>query len=206
MVSGCPGTGSLDWQQGFREVWHAAAHAAAVVVPLPPDVWLTQHHLPLLAALIPLSLLQLVPLPSAVQHRFLRRLHLGLAAHLAERLRRRQAIIATASAASAPLPDSTEEAPSLLRPCPLPVERQLMPADLRRLEVQRRDALGTASSPSSGSAALPVVSAAPPSGEPCRRWLRVRLERLLNEDTVPCPQATAASALEMLCLFETVTN
>ena len=201
MVSGCPGTGSADWMRALLEVWASSAHSLSISVPPPPTAWLEQFRFPLLVALIPTALIALVPLPLATCRRFLARVHLGLAAQLAEWMRRRADIIATTMVI--PALEPADPPPSMLRPCPLPLERQLLPTDLRRLEVQRR------SLPAPPSSALIVVTAephAPPSGEPRRRWLRTRLERLLREDTIVCPPAMAAVAVDLLCLFETITK
>ena len=116
-----------------------------------------------------------------------------LATQLAERLRRREALIAAAS-----VTPSQSAAAIIPRPCPLPVERQLLPSDLRQLEVTRRS-----TQPSSAPAPVAVVPAA---GEHRRRWLRSRLERLLREDTVVCMESEAVPAIDLLALFETVTG
>ena len=163
MLHGCPGTGSADWLQGLMDVWASTAHSLSVSVPPPPTPWLEQFRIPLLVALIPVSLSTLVPLPPMLCRRFLARLHSGLAAQLAEWMRRRADIIATMSAA--PTLESADPPPSMLRPCPLPLERQLLPIDLRRLEVQRRSQ--APSSTSSTAAAVGLAGPqAPPSGEP----------------------------------------
>ena len=130
---------------------------------------------------------------------FLRKLHVGLAVQLAERLRRREAIIASATSVS-----PTAPAAPILRPFPLPLERQLLPSDLRRLELQRRSALADCqrsplpsldSSGPQNTSTVNTVSRAPPSGEPRRRWLRARLEQVLQEDTILCPEPEAVAAL-----------
>ena len=46
----------------------------------------------------------------------------------------------------------------------------------------------------------------PPAGDPRKRWLRSRLERLLREDTEPCAESAASNAIVLLCLFESVTG
>ena len=129
---------------------------------------------------------------------FLRLLHLRLALLTAEQLRRRQTLIA---AAEEGLPHASP-APPLLHPCPLPPERQLTVSDLRQLEVQRRQTLGSASLP----ATPPPAAAAPVSGEPRRRWLRERLIQLIGTDTVACPAASGSVAACLLELFERVTD
>ena len=196
VVSGCPATGSADWLEMLQEVWGSVSKALAVPVDPPPVAVLEQFRLPLLAALCPVALETFVPLPPHQQAQFFRRLHTGVALQLAEWLRRREAIIASAASPSPASP----AAPSLQSSCPLPRERQLAPETLRQLEVQRRSAPPTVPSPASSS------GAAPPSGEPRRRWLRGRLERLIQEDTLPCPEAEAVAALTILAVFESVTG
>ena len=135
---------------------------------------------------------------TAILPRFFRRLHLELVTQLAERLRRREVIIATSAA-----PASQSAAPSSCsRPCPLPPERQLNPNDLRRLEVARRSA---APPPAPAAAPPPAQSTAPSSGEHRRRWLRSRLEQVLRDHTEVCAESEAVPALHLLALFETLT-
>ena len=197
MVSGCPGTGSADWRAGVLEVWGAAAQALSLTLDSPPEALLQQHRLPLLAALIPTALADAFPLPLApVKAAFFRRFYTGLAAQFAEWMRRRGALIAAAATA-----DDPEAPPPQARSPPLPPERHLRIQDLRRLEIQRR----STAAPPAVPAALPGP-AVPHSGEARRRWLRSRLERLLQEDTVPCPQSQAVAATELLALFESTTQ
>jgi hypothetical protein len=198
MVSGCPATGSVDWLAGLQEVWNTAAEDLSLRLHPPAVELLRQHHLALLAALIPAALVDTFPLSLApAKAAFFRRLHIGLAAQLAEWLRRREALIASA----APSPAAPAAPASQSRACPLPPERQLQPADLRRLEVQRREAPALPAAP-----APPPNAVVPASGEARRRWLRSRLERLLLEDTVPCLESQAVPALDLLALFEEVTG
>ena len=208
-MAGCPATGSVDWLPTLQEVWGSAARAVSLAVDPPPVAVFEQFRLPLLAGLIPAALQPLVPLPQPQQARFLRQLHLRLAHQLAERLRRREAIISAVPTPS-PSPDappsssdpllSSAAPPSSSSSCPLPPERQLLPVDLRRLEVQRRNA-----SPACPGA-VGAAPAVPPSGDPRRWWLRSRLERVLNENMVPCSEGEAVTALTILAVFETMTT
>lgn len=220
MVCGCPVTGSADWLLGLLDVWASTARSLSMSVPPPPSSWLQQFRLPLLMALIPSSLSSFIPLAPALCRRFLARLHLSLAAQLAEWMRRREAVIASTSAQ--PASGSSDAPISLLRPCPLPPERQLLPADLRRLERQRHSISTAQSSTVSASPGcisqvapqdpIPQQSIhgcsleVPPTGEPRRRWLRSRLEQLLREETIPCSLTDAVPALDFLALFEMHTN
>ena len=195
----------------------------ATAPPPPPSLWLDEHRLLLMAALIPSSLVAQTPLPPTVCPLFFRRLHLELAAQLAERLRRRMALLAMTDQVDAAAPPSSQ----LRHPPALPPERQLFPDDLRRLEIQRRAAVevpvlpplpsspaghGDPPSPAAllasgdGDVPGPRAGVAPACGVPRQRWLRDRLILLLREDTVVCPKAVASSALDLLALFETVTN
>ena len=196
VVAGCPATGSADWLRGLLEVWDSAARSAEVTVPLPPISLLEQFHLPLLAALLPVPLVDSISLPAGQLAPFLRRLHVGLAQQTAEWLRRRGATIATAI-----LPSPPPAAPSLSAPfCHLPLERQLLPADLRRLEVERRSAPPPAPSPAASA------SAVPPRGAPRQRWLRHRLVQLLQDATESCAEGAAVPSVTVLALFESVTG
>jgi hypothetical protein len=194
MVSGCSGTGSVRWLPMVREIWRDVAQELAVTVPVPPETCLHHLRLPLLAALIPAALARQVALPPGPQQRFLRLLHQRLAADLAERLRRREALVAVAAAAS-----GSEPPQDLAVPGGLPPERRLTVAELGMLESQRQAALELAPSPSGtppADAAVVNVSddAAPLSGEARRRWLRGRLEALLRDDTVACAESGAVTA------------
>ena len=133
VLSGCSATGTMDWLQLVSGCWLevvAALHMGPV--PLPPRQWLEAHRLALMAALIPLSLRQFIPWPASDCLKFTSRLHCTLSVMVAERMRRREALHAEFRS-SAPSPSSTA-APPHLRPCPLPPEQQLSPAELRRLE------------------------------------------------------------------------
>jgi hypothetical protein len=194
MLSGCPGTGTADWAAGLRDVWQSVASKLTPPVP-PPTAWLAEHHLPLLAALIPSSVFNFLPVAEAP--RFAHRLHVALATHVANLLWRREAL--RIQAAPAPSPSV-----SLRRPCPLPPERCLSPAALRRLEVARRQLPADQPATSSSQPGLPLP--APAIGDPRRRWLRSRLVSLLASDTVVCTPNLGATAVEILELFERVTN
>ena len=218
MMAGCSCTGSTDFAATFADLWSQAASSLRLSVPaLPPPLWVSQHRLPLLVAMMPTSLQDLVALHPTVVPRFLRRLHLALAAHLAERLRRRQEILAQLESAD----PSAAPAQSRRRLSALPPERQLAPDVLRGLEIRRQEAvlreLATQAGPalsSTPSFPLPAPScpspprrpAAPPSGEPRRRWLRARLIQLLKEDTTLCSEKDASLAVDLLALFETTTG
>ena len=205
-LSQCPATGAADWQANITEAWNAAAQSCGFPPPvLPQHTWLHHHHLPLLAAFIPVSLSQDLPLPPSLSSRFLSRLHHQLAQCTAEILRRRHVLVAGAEVAPPPL--AKPAALALVPRCPLPPERQLSVADLRQLEVQRR------APPPVGSLDPPLLltplspsPAAPLSGVPRRRWLRERLIRLIVEDTVPCPAASGAVGPCLLELFERTTG
>jgi hypothetical protein len=156
--------------------------------------WLKEHRLQLMAALIPESFFSVVPATGALV--LARRLHLVLAAQTAERLRRREALIADVPPLqAAPVAFGGS---ALVRPCPLPAERQLSVADLRGVEHRAR---------SSGVAGPVVVDgSAPPSGEPRRVWLRRRLVQFIREETEVCPAAAGATAQELLEVFKSSTG
>ena len=197
-LAGCTTTGAADWAANLTAAWATASHSSGLTVPLPTPEWLASHHIPLLAALIPMSLSQELPLPPGVAARFLSHLHRTLAQQTAERFRRRQELIAT----SQPMVPASPAAPPLLRPCPLPPERQFTVSELRQLEIQRREppAAPTPTAPPAPLSAVPV------SGEPRRLWLRERLVCLINEDTVVCPVTSGSVAPCLLELFERVTG
>ena len=110
MVSGCAGTGSIEWRDGVKEAWLSAAEVVSAEVPVPPLAWVEAHQFQLLAALIPASVEPLVPLPPPARARFLRHVSIGLAAWVAERLRRREALIA-GQASATPAPPAADAPP-----------------------------------------------------------------------------------------------
>jgi hypothetical protein len=167
VMAGCPAIGTADWLGNIRDCWKIAI--AGLAAPPPPEAWLTTHRLPLLAAMIPASLRPLLALPDPEVARVLRRLHLALATMMAERLRRREALI-TSAATAVPVAPGAPPTTGLALPCSLPPERQLSPRTLSALEAQRHAASDAAPPP-----APPSAARAPPSGEPRQRWLRARL-------------------------------
>ena len=198
IVCGCPGTGSVNWLAMFKEVWALVSGELSVSLDPPPDPWLDQFRIPLLAALLPAELATYAPQSIAVQVPFLRKLHRRLAGDLAERLRRREVLIAL----SAPVAPPAAPGPALPPTASLPPERLLTTQELCRLESERRSTQATPS-PSVVTVSSPVI---PPSGEARRRWLRRRLEVLLREDTMPCCKEAAVPTMTLLALFETVTG
>jgi hypothetical protein len=209
VLAGCTATGTSDSLAILTEAWLEAAAACSLQVPLPDDAWLAAHTFPLLAALIPESALAHTNLPALQAARFLRRLHLALAAATAERLRRRGALMDAHQPAPPPAPVAAtapvpQPPPSGLRlACPLPQERQLSVPDLRQLEIARREALAA---PPAAAPAVPPPPAVPASGEPRRRWVRERLVQLINEETTPCPAVQGATSEVLLELFERITG
>jgi ribonuclease HI len=197
VVAGCSATGTADWLALVHETWRIAALDTHVSIPAPPTGWLHQHRLQLMAAMIPVSLASLVPLPIALVGQFFRRLHFLLAGEIAERLRRREVLMIEAASSSASTgPAAERRGRSLVRTCALPPERQLTVPDLRRVEVERRAA----------PPAAPPAPRVPPSGEPRRRWLRRRLVHLLQDDMDVCPAAVGASSEVLLEYFERLTG
>ena len=181
----------------IADAWQAAARLAAVETPLPPEEVLVDSHIMLLGALIPRAAGTSWGLPVSAAPRFLAVLHGGIAAAVAERLRRREELMALARSqgAQTPEPVAGEE----VTPCPLPAERRLSVADLRTVERHRQLQLPvSASSSSSTSVAV--------AGEPRRRWLRQRLVALINEDMLVCPHNEGVAAVGVLELFERRTG
>ena len=209
-IARCPATGAADWHLNIAQARRSAAHSCNLAVPLPIEIWMERHHLLLLAALIPQSMALELPLSSGESSCFLFRLHLLFAQHTAEIFRRRQELMETNTAAT----PSVSTNPSVARRCPLPPERQLSVSDLRQLESQRREHPPlSVSTPGSGPCALPPallpiapVAPAPASGEPRRRWLKERLIRLINKDTVVCPTTLGTVGPCLLELFERITG
>ena len=197
-VSDCPATGSADWAANITEAWAAASQSISLPVPLPCSDWLQSHRLPLFIGLIPASLQPSLPLPPAEASRFLTHLHRTLCQCTAEICRRRQVLLV----AAAPVAPAASPAPPLSHRCPLPPERQLSVSDLRQLEIQRR----TPTSATPPDTPPPAAPSAPAGGEPRRRWLRDRLVRVINEDTIVCPPSAGAVAPCMLELFERTTG
>lgn len=207
VLSGCPATGSLEWGASILEAWVEASARSKVVVPMPPQEWVSAHHIPLTVAVVPSSTLWHHALPVAEARAFCSRLHTVLAERLAELMRRRGELMAgpRAPVALPPLAGAVPAAPWVRgqrRACHLGAERRLSVAELRQAEVARRSTSSTTPLPS--AAGRP--GAAPAAGEPRQRWLRDRLVRLLAEETSPCPAAVGASAEELLALFETSTK
>ena len=204
VLTGCSATGSSEWAAGWAETWAETAHQLGISVTAPSAEWVAAHLLPVQAALIPVSLRSL--LPGARADRFLAHLHRSLAARTAEILRRREALIATLPPAAPlqPLDRGTLAASTPPPLCTLPLERQLSVADLRQMEMQRRQSVATAPPPASSS---PVPPPGAPSHGPARAtWLRSRLVRVLQEDMQVCPPSTGSGALEILELFERLAH
>jgi hypothetical protein len=227
VLLGCPATGTADWLPLFRECWVTAAEEVGVSTADPPTSWLTEHRWQLAAALIPLSITGAAGLSGGAAARFCKRLHLKLATQLAERMRRWRVLVAAAEEDAPggrrrpPEPEEGQWTSGQIRVCALPAERQLSPRALRALEVQRF-AVRLAGDGASSSSALPRVlpavdspsSAPPPSaerrpprvGRPRAAWLRLRLVRLLHEETTECLVAVGSTAEVLLTLFEQVTG
>ena len=118
----------------------------------PPDPWLDQFRIPLLAALLPAELATYAPQSIAVQVPFLRKLHRRLAGDLAERLRRREVLIAL----SAPVAPPPAPGPALPPTPSFPPERLLTTQEVCRLESERRSTQAT-TSPSVMTVSSPVI-------------------------------------------------
>ena len=71
----------------------AICFGCGICSPPATPSWLQDHHIPLLAALIPQSIREHLSLPCTEASRFLNRLHISLATLAAERYRRREALI-----------------------------------------------------------------------------------------------------------------
>ena len=180
IVAGCPATGTQDLRQLVAEAWGVAAKAAAVDVPLLPEAVLVDVHFMLLGALIPAAASSNWGLPAEGASRFLAALHRGLAAAIAECLRRREELVVGAIPVAAP--DSEAMVLDVEGPQhSLPLERRLSVADLRSVERRRRQGLLPRVDPALDLLGVPVA------GEPRRRWLRQRLVVLLREDMLVCP-------------------
>ena len=193
-LAGCSATGTADWLMVLQGAWQVAAAAAGVTCQLPPADWLLRHHLQLMAALVPVSLGNLLGVGCGEQARFLGRLHQALASATAERFRRRGALLAAAEGSGGSVPPLPASAPSTTSA--LPPERVLSPAALRQLEVERRQ-----------SAPAPKPKAAIPlAGKLRTQWLRNRLLQLLEEDTVVCSASAGSTSVVLLELFERVTG
>ena len=196
LLAACPATGSSDWPTALPALWQSVADACRLAVPPPPVAWLEQHHLPLTAALIPVSNLWHHPLPSMDALRFLRRQHVALAERLAELLSRRYTLVLTDATAEPAQSSGAPAVPRLRRPCPLPASRQPTVPTLRQWEIAER----AAPRPTPGPALTP------PHGEARRLWLRARLDQLLRHEMVACPAASGCSAVAILALFESTTG
>jgi hypothetical protein len=161
--------------------------------------------------------------------RFMAALHIALAERTAELFRRRGELMATApklplppaptavdmdtaSPATPTGPSATSSPPSVLPglrlPCALPPERRLTVADLRNIELERRQSvpIEAAAAAAPAPAHPPAPDRAPPSGDLRRKWLRTRLIRLLMEDCQVCSAADGCPAEDLFILFELVTQ
>ena len=207
VVAGCPSTGSADWSHCIQEAWSVASTSSGLSPPLPSPAWLAIHHLQLMAALIPCSLLHDSLLPPSAQARFFSHLHKELAASTATILGRRETLIITNSTTTQESSSSHSRQHHL--PCPLPLERQLAPSEMRRLEQARRHQLSNPNNPavaSSSSSPSSPSAPVPASGPPRQRWMQLRLMTLLHEDTVPCPVRLGSTSPMLVELFERVTG
>ena len=210
ILLGCAATGTLEWQATVEESWRAAATVVRLEVPMPSVDTLVKDPVMLLAALLPRSAAVEWGLPTAVASRFLGAFHFALAEALAERLRRREELIAASRVAAGPAGPMVQGSLEEMRPGGqgargsggLPQERRLTVADLRGLE-QRRRQVGMQQQGQGGGVA---TSSVPLAGEPRRRWLRQRLVTLIREDMVVCPVGEGVPAVVVLELFERVTG
>ena len=157
--------------------------------------WCEIHRPRLFAALIPSSIQSLLPLSSSDMTWFLGRLHFNLAGMVAEWLRQREELM-EAQWAILPTPSPSLVAP--LASFTLSADRQLSASTLQALEVQRRTLPSLVPS-------LPSV--VPSSGEPRRNWLRLRLQQLLEDDTVVCdPRMVRKLKFSWSCLRENISQ
>ena len=124
-----------------------------------------------------------------------------LAMDTAERLLRREELMASRRPEARQGPDGVGGGPAGLLLCSLPAERRLSVPALRKIEVERRAAV---------VADVPVVAQAgvrvPPSAEPRRRWLRQRLIQLLQEDMAPCGALDGSTSEALVECFERETG
>ena len=209
LLFGCPATGTADWLALLQEAWAASAAELRVEVAMPAMEWLRAHRWQLVAAILPASVASEAALPPTKLVQFCRRLHLKLALQTAERLRRRQVLIATAGGAT----DASGSArpprgPGQPRPCPFPVERQLSPRAPRAVEVRRRTAQLAADSASSSTASAPVAAPlrVPVAGKQRSCWLKARLVRFLQADTNVCAVLDGSTAETLVACFERLTG
>ena len=212
VLVGCAATGAAPVAPAFSAVWLAANEASKVPARPPPQAWLAAHCLPLLAALIPTTLLWHHPLPEADAMRFKVALHVALAERTAEVMRRRGELMNTAPvlpavdpspAAGALSADPTGASSStfaLRRNPALPSRLRLSVPELRNLEQQQQQQ----QRPSPATSVAPAR--APPCGSPRRRWLQLRLIDLLREHTVICPASNGCKPHVFLDLFEELTG
>jgi len=141
--------------------------------------------------------------PPTVAPHFLTALHRSLAEAVAERLRRREQVLAERVFAGA-VSGGRELSPMQEALGSLPPERRLSVADVRELERQRaRAAIASSSGPAVGSQGQRPP---PASGEARQRGLRQRLVELIRADMEVCPARLGSPALEFLELFERVTG
>jgi hypothetical protein len=201
ILADCPATGSQDWRLLVADAWSSAATAAAWAAPLPPEDVLVQVYFMLLGALIPLAAATDWVLPSSTAPRFLAALHRALAIATAERLRRREELMA-ATRVDNTLDHGRDEL-AVAEPSPLPVERRPTVADLRAVERRRREDSSTGGLPTMGR---PMDPGAPAAGEPRRCWLRQRLILLIREDMLVCSHSEGLAAVGFVELFERLTG
>ena len=173
MVAGCPATGTSDWPALVEEAWKVAAKGVGVQIPMPPVGVLVQDPLMMLAALIPVHAARTWGVPPRAAPQFLGAFHRALAVAMAECLRRREELMATAQAVGEG--DRTESV--LPGPPPsgaLPSERRLTVADLLEAERRRRTApVQLAQGEDVASSSVPVA------GPPRCKWLCQQLVAII---------------------------
>jgi len=156
VLAGCPATGSADWASSVLQAWADASSQLRIAVAPPPEEWVRAHRLPLVAALIPRTVLWHHPLPASEAQLFLAKLHICLATHLSDWMRRRGKLMAQpgvlppSALTSSAVAERGESSSSswgsgLRRPCHLPAERRLSVPELRQVERLRRETSPAAS-------------------------------------------------------------
>ena len=168
LLTGCVATGAAEWLTSVLEIWRATAQGHRVAVPDPPRPWLEQHSFMLLAALLPVGLAADCEVPGTAAPRFLAALHRGLAAATAERLWRREELLAETRASTMPQPAAGLGLPpgAAMAGQLLPVERRFSVQELRQVEAARRREQPLVVVPAKPAA---VALAVPVAGETRRR-------------------------------------
>ena len=197
VLVGCPATGSDGWLGAFLQAWVAAGAAAEVRVRKPPEAWVQDRRVMLMAALIPVGLRQYAgSMGEGEWLRLARGLHEALAVRLADVMQRRGRLMAAAMAVRQ-ADNSTREAAAPPRGrAGFGEARRLPVAELVAIERTQGRGVLPGQAPARVEAEVRREQAAANAG--MLTWLRDRVRHLPREDGDPGARGEPTVALLLL--------